>query len=80
MKSDSFLSKNIRPLIIVYLTVIFTLCAFFDGNIGGFTIEPTYIPIFQSLLVTVYGAYFVGRTWEKGKNIGNNKNKWKQLN
>jgi hypothetical protein len=28
----------------------------------------------------VYGAYFVGRTWEKGKNIGNNKNKWKQLN
>ena len=75
MKSDSFLSKNIRPLIIVYLTVIFTACAFFDGNIGGFNIEPTYIPIFQSLLVTVYGAYFVGRTWEKGKNIGNNKNK-----
>ena len=75
MKSDSFLSKNIRPLIIVYLTVIFTVCAFFDGNIGGFNIEPTYIPIFQSLLVTVYGAYFVGRTWEKGKNIGNNKNK-----
>ena len=45
MKSDSFLSKNIRPLIIVYLTVIFTLCAFVDGNIGGFTIEPTYIPV-----------------------------------
>jgi len=75
MKSDSFLSKNIRPLIIVYLTVIFTACAFFDGNVGGFVIEKTYIPIFQSLLVTVYGAYFVGRTWEKAKNIGNNKNK-----
>jgi len=26
-----------------------------------------YIPIFQSLLITVYGAYFVGRTWEKAK-------------
>ena len=39
MKSDSFLSKNIRPLIIVYLTVIFTACAFFDGNIGQFKIR-----------------------------------------
>jgi hypothetical protein len=69
MKSDSFLAKNIRPMILVYLTVIFTGCAFFDGNIGEFKIAEEYIPIFQTLLVTVYGAYFVGRTWEKGKSI-----------
>jgi len=30
-------------------------------------------PIFQSLLITVYGAYFVGRTWEKNKKSSNNK-------
>lgn len=74
MKSDSFLSKNIRPFILIYLTVIFTSLAFFDGNIGQFEIAEEYIPIFQTLLVTVYGAYFVGRTWEKAKSIGNNKN------
>jgi hypothetical protein len=68
MQSDSFLSKNIRPL-----TVIFTVCAFFDGNIGEFKIAEEYIPIFQTLLVTVYGAYFVGRTWEKAKAINKNK-------
>ena len=36
MKSDSFLSKNIRPMVLIYLTVIFTVCAFFDGNVGEF--------------------------------------------
>lgn len=73
MASDSMLSKNIRPLVLIYLTVIFTVCAFFDGNIGEFKIAEEYIPIFQTLLVTVYGAYFVGRSWEKAKKIQLNK-------
>ena len=70
MQSDSFLSKNIRPLVLVFLTVMFTLLAFTDGNIGGFKVQEQYVPIFQSLLITVYGAYFVGRTWEKSKKSG----------
>lgn len=69
MNSDSFLSKNIRPIVLIYLTFIFTVLSFFDGNIGGFQVAKEYIPIFQTLLVTVYGAYFVGRSWEKTKNI-----------
>jgi len=67
MNSDSYLSKNIRPMILIYLTVIFSALAFTDGNIGEFSIAKEYIPIFQTLLVTVYGAYFVGRSWEKAK-------------
>ena len=74
MQSDSFLSKNIRPLTLVFLTVMFTLLAFTDGNIGEFSIQKEYIPIFQTLLITVYGAYFVGRTWEKGKKSGKEDN------
>ena len=69
MQSDSFLSKNIRPLVLVFLTAVFTLLAFTDGNIGEFKIQEEYIPIFQSLLITVYGAYFVGRSWEKSKKL-----------
>ncbi len=72
MQSDSLLSKNIRPLVLIYLTIIFTILSFFDGNIGGFKVAEEYIPIFQSLLITVYGAYFVGRTWEKSKKSNNN--------
>lgn len=74
MQSDSFLSKNIRPLTLVFLTVMFTLLAFTDGNIGEFSIQKEYIPIFQTLLITVYGAYFVGRTWEKAKKNGEKDN------
>ena len=73
MNSDSWLAKNIRPLVLVYLTFIFSLLAFTDGNIGEFKIAKEYIPIFQTLLVTTYGAYFVGRTWEKAKSIIKNK-------
>ena len=73
MNSDSWLAKNIRPLVLVFLTFVFSLLAFTDGNIGEFKIAKEYIPIFQTLLVTVYGAYFVGRTWEKAKSIIKNK-------
>ena len=75
MQSDSWLSKNIRPLTLVFLTVMFTLLAFTDGNIGEFSIQKEYIPIFQTLLITVYSAYFVGRTWEKSKKNGKEDNK-----
>ena len=73
MNSDSWLAKNIRPLVLVYLTFVFSLLAFTDGNIGEFKIAKEYIPIFQTLLVTTYGAYFVGRSWEKAKSIIKNK-------
>jgi len=73
MQSDSWLSKNIRPAILIFLTSVFTILSFFDGNFYGFQVQEQYIPIFQSLLITVYGAYFVGRTWEKSKRSGDNK-------
>ena len=66
-KNGNFLTRSIRPLVLIFLTAMFTLLAFTDGNIGGFKIQEEYIPIFQTLLVTVYGAYFVGRTYEKTK-------------
>jgi len=65
MKSDNWLSKNIRPLICIFLTAIFVVLSVFDGNIGEFVIQENYIPIYQTLLITVYGAYFAGRSIEK---------------
>ena len=67
MKSDNWLSKNIRPLICIFLTAIFVVISIFDGNLNGFTIAPSYVPIYQTLLITVYGAYFAGRSIEKIK-------------
>ena len=44
MNSDSFLSKNIRPMVLIYLTFVFTILSFFDGNVGEFKIAEQYIP------------------------------------
>ena len=43
MASDSWLAKNIRPLVLVFLTFVFSLLAFTDGNIGEFKIAKEYI-------------------------------------
>ena len=72
MQSDSWLSKNIRPLTLIFLTFVFVIMSFFDGNIGEFTINEAYKPIYQTLLMVVYSAYFVGRSIEKAKSISTN--------
>ena len=61
MASDNKLSKNIRPLSLMFLTVVFTVISFADGNIGGFTLAEGYKPIWQSLMMLAYGAYFGDR-------------------
>ena len=63
-----WLPANIRPLTLVFLTLIFVVISMFDGNVGGFKISPSYIPIYQTLLLCVYSAYFAGRSIEKIKN------------
>ena len=64
-KSDSWLSKNVRPMTLVYLMGLLTLFALTDGNIGTFQIEEAYIGLFRALAVTAFGGYFVLRGIEK---------------
>ncbi|MBT6402595.1 hypothetical protein HOK09_04015 [Candidatus Woesearchaeota archaeon] len=67
MKSGHWLSANIRPITLIFLTTMFVILSVFDGNVGDFTINDAYKPIYQTLLITVYGAYFAGRSIEKVK-------------
>ena len=73
LKHGSWLSKNIRPITLVFLTLIFTVLSIFDGNIQvgdrAFTIGAAYVPVYQTLLMTVYAAYFAGRSIEKVKQV-----------
>ena len=62
-----WLPANIRPITLLFLTFVFVVISVFDGNIGGFVISPAYIPIYQTLLLCVYSAYFAGRSIEKIK-------------
>lgn len=65
--SDNKLSKNIRPLSLIFVTVVFVIISFMDGNVGDFKLNKSYIPVYQTLLLSIYGAYFVGRTITKIK-------------
>ena len=69
LKHGSWLSKNIRPLTLIFLTAIFTILSIFDGNLGEFTIGEAYVPVYQTLLMTVYAAYFAGRSIEKVRKV-----------
>lgn len=67
MQSDNKLSKNIRPATLIFMTVAFVIISVFDGNLGQFQINPDFIPVYEILLLSIYGAYFVGRTIQKIK-------------
>ena len=69
MKHGSWLSKNIRPMPLIFLTICFVILSVFDGNIREFTIGAAYVPVYQTLLMTVYAAYFAGRSIEKVKKV-----------
>ena len=60
-----WLPANIRPITLAFLTMIFVLISFFDGNLGSFKMNPIYVPVYQTLMMVVYSAYFAGRSIEK---------------
>lgn len=63
--SKSWLSRNIRPLLVLWSIVIFTSLLFADGNLGEFSVRPAYLPIFETMLITIVGGYFVLRSVDK---------------
>jgi len=69
MKSDSWLSKNTRPLTLIYLTVITSLYIMLDALNISFNIDEAWVELLKTLLVTIYVAYFGSRGFEKVNSI-----------
>ena len=67
MNSDSWLSKNVRPMILIFLVVSTVLMIFIDAGTIQFTVEEKWTDLLQLVLITVIGAYFGGRSFEKSK-------------
>ncbi len=65
MNSDSWLSKNVRPLVLIFLVVSTVLMIFIDAGTIAFEVEQKWTDLLQLVLITVIGAYFGGRTMEK---------------
>ena len=67
MNSDSWLSKNVRPLVLVFTIACTMLLVFIDSGSITFQVEEKWTDLLQLVLITIIGAYFGGRSVEKLK-------------
>tara|TARA_Y100001937_G_scaffold123764_1_gene187243 strand:+ start:3021 stop:3419 length:399 start_codon:yes stop_codon:yes gene_type:complete len=65
MNSDSWLSKNVRPMVLIFLIVCTMILIFIDAGTIKFEVEEKWTDLLQLVLITVIGAYFGGRSVEK---------------
>ena len=67
MVSDSWLSKNVRPLVLLFLVLSTVLIVFIDAGVITFNVNEKWVDLLQLVLMTTIGAYFGGRSYEKTK-------------
>ena len=69
MQSDNWLSKNVRPLALIFLTVATVIIAISDSMSWSFNVDSGWVDLLKTLLITVYTAYFAGRSFEKYRRL-----------
>ena len=69
MSSDSYLSKNVRPMMLIFLTISTWCLILMDSLAIDFGVATEWIDLLKSLLITTYVAYFGSRGIEKYKYI-----------
>ena len=62
LKSDSWLSKNVRPMTLIFLITCTMLLIFIDAGTINFEVKSSWVDLLQLVLITVIGAYFGGRS------------------
>ena len=65
MSSDSWLSKNIRPLSLAFLTISLFIYIILDSSLDNFKVDTEWVSLLGNLLMLVYGAYYGSRGLEK---------------
>ena len=74
MASDSWLSKNIRPMTLIFMLIVMTVMVIADSASLGFNVDEAYIQLIKILLISVFTFYFGGRELQKAIiNYGNKK-------
>ena len=69
MVSDSWLSKNVRPMILIFSWLITAVMIFWDSASVSFNVPEFYLNLLVPLLMTVTAFYFGGREWQKHQQI-----------
>ena len=69
MRNDHPISKWVRPGILIWLTAILSVLMIIDGNFFGVVVKSAWISLLESITMVAFSAYFLGRSYEKGKSI-----------
>ena len=73
MASDSWLSKNVRPMVLIFLVISTVILLLIDAGVIDFNVEDKWTDLLQLVLITVIGSYFGGRSLEKVNSIKKDK-------
>ncbi len=65
LEHGNWLTRSVRPLVLVFLIVTTVLMVFIDSGSIAFEVEEKWTDLLQLVLITVIGAYFGGRSVEK---------------
>ena len=68
MASDSWLSKNVRPMTLIFVLVCTMLLIFIDAGFISFDVESKWVDLLQLTVITIVASYFGGRSIEKVRN------------
>ena len=67
LEHGNWLTRSVRPLVLIFLIVATVLMVFIDSGSLAFEVEEKWTDLLQLVLITVIGAYFGGRSFEKVK-------------
>ena len=65
--NGNMLTRSVRPLVLIFLIVCTMLLVFIDSGSIKFNVKPEFVSLLTTTLITVIGAYFGGRSFEKFK-------------
>ncbi len=71
LEHGNWLTRSVRPLVLIFLIVSTVLLVFIDSGSIKFKVEEKWVDLLQLTLITTVGAFFGGRSYEKGKRIIN---------
>ena len=71
--TDHPISRWVRPGILIWLTAILSVLMVIDGNFFGIVVKDAWIGLLESITMVAFSAYFLGRSYEKGKRIEDEK-------
>jgi len=67
--NEHFITRLVRPTVVLWVYILFSIVMLTDGNIGEFHIREAYIPVLETILIAVTVAYFGSRGYEKARKI-----------